>query len=93
MASFSFTNVSGGPVLLRLNSGVTLHLAPGEVSRELEGADVLGNARLEPLLQRRLLHLEEVPGSSTGRRPSSRSASRSKRTKRDADSADEGAES
>jgi len=64
---FKITNASNGPVLIRLRSGATLHLAPGEQSPELEGPEVRNNPRLEPLLARRLVTLEETSPTAASR--------------------------
>jgi hypothetical protein len=63
---FQITNTSSGPVLIRLRSGATLHLVPGERSPELEDPDVRNNPRLEPLLARRLVTMQEVSSTSRG---------------------------
>lgn len=81
MAS-QITNKSGGVILVRLRSGGTLHLAAGEQSPELEDADVRNNPRLEPLVQRNLIAVEDVtpadkPSGSAAK--SSRGSQASKR--------------
>jgi len=42
-------NLTDRPVLLRLNSGKTLHLAPHETSPEVRDAEVKGNDKFNKL--------------------------------------------
>lgn len=56
----TITNESDERVLLRFNSGSTHHLAPGEVLKEVEHAQVKGNARIHGLAERRLIRLAEA---------------------------------
>lgn len=74
MAS-QITNKSSGLILVRLRSGATLHLAAGEKSPELEDADVRDNPRLESLLQRNLIAVEELTPAD---KPSGSAAKRSR---------------
>lgn len=74
MAS-QITNKSSGVILVRLRSGGTLHLAAGEQSPELEDADVRNNPRLEPLVQRNLIAVEDVTPAD---KPSGSAAKRSR---------------
>ena len=60
MPSYRVTNRSSAPVLLRLRSGPTLHLAPGEHSASLHSAEVMRNPRIESLRERRLVDVDEV---------------------------------
>jgi hypothetical protein len=62
------TNSSDGPVLIRLRSGATVHLATGERSPELADSEVRNNPRIEPLLERRLIAVREVAATSRGGR-------------------------
>jgi hypothetical protein len=64
---FTITNTSDGPVLVRLRSGATLHLAAREQSQVLEDPDVRNNPRLEDLLARQLVELQEVSPTATAR--------------------------
>lgn len=50
----SIENLSDTLVLLRLNSGATRHLAPGEIA-EVEPVEVKGNAAFDRLAERRLV--------------------------------------
>lgn len=74
MAS-QITNKSSGVILVRLRSGGTLHLAAGEQSPELEDVDVQNNPRLESLLQRNLITVEDV---TSPEKPSGSAAKRSR---------------
>ncbi len=53
--SVKFENLTNRPVLLRLNSGSTLHIAPRQVSAECMDGDVQNNQMLQKLLGRRVL--------------------------------------
>jgi hypothetical protein len=63
----SIENRSDTLVLLRLNSGVTRHLAPGEVA-EVEPVEVKGNASIDRLAERRLISVDtgEAPAEAPG---------------------------
>jgi hypothetical protein len=54
-------NLTNRPVLLRMNSGQTLHLSPRTTSGEIVDADVQNNAKVQKLEGRRViaLHKEE----------------------------------
>jgi len=56
------TNRSDRQVLLRLKSGVTRNLAPGEVADKLESVEVLGNARIAHLDASGLVSIETSEG-------------------------------
>lgn len=73
--AFQITNKSSDVILVRLSSGSTLHLAAGEQSPELEDADVRNNLRIEPLVQRNLIAVEDVTPSE---KPSGSAAKRSR---------------
>jgi hypothetical protein len=64
---FKITNTSSGPVLVRLRSGATLHLASGEQSPVLEDPEVRNNPRLDALRGRRLVTLEEATPAAAPR--------------------------
>jgi hypothetical protein len=53
-------NLSKKPVLLRLNSGKTLHLAPNKTSSELRDAEVRSNTKVQKLQDRYVIALHEV---------------------------------
>jgi len=66
-------NLTNRPVLLRLNSGQTLHLAPRTTSGEIREVEVKGNAKAQKLLDRRVIALhkiEEKKRSTRGRKKS-----------------------
>jgi hypothetical protein len=48
----SLKNLSNRPVLLRLNSGETLHLAPRQISREITKGEILNNQMIQKLVER-----------------------------------------
>ena len=64
------TNLSRNLILVRLLSGGTVHLRPGEQSGELPDAEFNGNPRVEDLVRRRLLGVEEIPDRRKTRRSS-----------------------
>ena len=51
-------NLTNRPVLLRLNSGRSLHLAPRAVSHDIRAAEVDGNGKAEKLRARRIIAIE-----------------------------------
>ena len=53
-------NLTNRPVLLRLNSGQTLHLAPRIATTEIMEVEVKGNTRLQKLQERHVIALHEV---------------------------------
>lgn len=50
-------NKTDARILLRFNSGLTRHLAPGETLKGVEHVEVKGNARIGRLQQRRVIAL------------------------------------
>jgi hypothetical protein len=76
------TNASSGPVQIRLRSGATLHLAPGEQSPELEDPEVRNNPRLDALVARRLVTLEEPAPAAPPRAGGRRGAASARRPRR-----------
>ncbi|NNG15168.1 MAG: hypothetical protein HKM89_01720 [Gemmatimonadales bacterium] len=65
--SLTIKNESEGRVLLRFNSGLTRHLAPGEVVEGVEEVEVKGNRRIKSLEDKHLVALLEA-GSKKVRR-------------------------
>ena len=66
-------NLTNRPVLLRLNSGQTLHLAPRTTSSEIREVEVKSNSKVQKLEGRRVIALhkvEEEKRSSRGRKKS-----------------------
>jgi hypothetical protein len=56
-------NLTHRPVLIRLNSGTTLHIAPAACSDEVADGERVRNAKIEKLLKRRVISLiEQKPG-------------------------------
>ena len=47
-------------LLLPLNSGVTLRLSPGEVSKELNDAEIMENSKVSKLLDLRSIVVEPL---------------------------------
>ncbi len=61
--SVKIENLTNRPVLLRLNSGRTLHLAPRATSSEIGGVEVNKNDKAQKLLARHVIALHEMEGS------------------------------
>jgi hypothetical protein len=76
-------NLTTRPVLLTLSTGETLRLSPGETSETLEDVEVRGSTKLEKLISRSVITMQEHP-----RRSSARKAGKS--TKSDATTTDSG---
>ncbi len=53
-------NLTNRPVLLRLNSGSTLHIAPRQISGECADGDIQNNPMVEKLQQRLVISLEPI---------------------------------
>ena len=53
-------NLTNRPVLLRLNSGQTLHLAPRTTSGEILDVEVKSNAKVQKLEGRRVITLHKI---------------------------------
>jgi len=62
-------NLTNRPVLLRLRSGRSLHLAPRKTSEEISDVEVINNAKVSKLQAHRIisLHQPEQSGHTTGR--------------------------
>jgi len=58
--SVKIENVTNRPVLLRLNSGKTLHLAPNTTSTEILEVDVNNNSKVHKLQDRKVIALHKV---------------------------------
>jgi hypothetical protein len=54
-------NITSRPVLLRLNSGQTLHLAPRTTSKEVREVEVSNNAKVQKLRERHVIALHKLP--------------------------------
>ena len=53
-------NLTNRPVLLRLNSGQTLHLAPRATSRKISEIEVTKNLKVQKLQNRHIIALHKV---------------------------------
>ncbi len=53
-------NLSNRPVLLRLNSGQTLHIDPRKTSEEVLDVEIERNAKASKLVARRVIALREM---------------------------------
>lgn len=62
------TNVSRTLILVRLRSGDTIYLRPGEQTRELPDAEINDNPRVGTLVERHLVSVDTVPEPKKGRR-------------------------
>lgn len=63
-------NLTNRPVLLRLNSGQTLHLTPRTTSGEILDVEVKSNTKVQKLAGRRVIALHETEEKRPTRRPS-----------------------
>ncbi len=77
--SVKIENLTTRPVLLRFNSGRTLHLAPGATEADVPESDVNHNVKVRKLQERRLIALH---AGETGRTSAQRSKKRKKAPKR-----------
>jgi hypothetical protein len=62
-------NITDRKVVVRLSSGETLHIAPRTTSDELNDVEVQ-NAKIEKLLQRRMIALHQTRGKGSSSRSS-----------------------
>lgn len=76
------TNRSDRQVLLRLRSGMTRTLAPGDVVEKLEAVEVLGNARIDHLVAGGFVSIEAVEGKAARSRGGKKPARPKKRSAR-----------
>jgi hypothetical protein len=61
------TNRSRGLLTIELNSGATVHLAPGETSDSVEELEVADNRWVTKLLDRQQIEVEQPKGESGSR--------------------------
>lgn len=61
---YQIKNFSSRTVLIRCNSGETLHVAPRTVSAEIMGVEVENNPTIEKLKNRCVIALQEVEKKS-----------------------------
>jgi hypothetical protein len=59
------TNVSDMVLLIRLRTGGSVHLRPGERTGELAGAEVYHNPRVDTLVERHLVRIDDVAAAPT----------------------------
>ena len=57
-------NLTLRPVVMRLNSGASLHLSPGMTSQEIGDEEVHRNEKVEKLRARRVIELTGVKAAS-----------------------------
>jgi len=55
-----------GPVMVPLNSGVTVRLSPGQSSAELADVEVADNPKVDKLLGRGVIEVETVTAKKSG---------------------------
>lgn len=53
-------NLTNRPVLLRLNSGNTMHLAPSKISTQILDVEVNNNSKVQKLKDRKIISLHPV---------------------------------
>ncbi len=58
--SIEIKNLTSRPVLMRLNSGQSLHLAPGATSAEVLDSEVSNNPKVTKLQGRHIISLIDV---------------------------------
>ncbi|MFH0887061.1 MAG: hypothetical protein V1843_02715 [bacterium] len=71
-AAYSIRNLSRQTVLVRLNSGMSLHLAPNETSVAVSNEEVTDNPMIERLMSQRIITLTTVESDNntdTGTNP------------------------
>ncbi len=78
--SVEIKNLTNRPVLMRLNSGRSLHLAPGATSTELADTEISNNAKVEKLTGRHVIALNAV-SKRAHRAPSAKKAKAKKAKK------------
>jgi hypothetical protein len=67
--ALTVTNVSGMVLLIRLRSGDSLHLGPGERTGELADAEVRDNPRVDTLVERGLVRIGDVAAAPADTAP------------------------
>ena len=55
------TNLTQRPVLMRLNSGTSLHLSPGARSSKIVDAEVSNNEKVKKLQERHIIAMDASP--------------------------------
>ena len=64
--SVQLINRANGLTVVALNSGESIHLAPGETSRPIGEFEIKDNAKLHKLLERNLIVTTGTAGASSG---------------------------
>ena len=82
-------NLTGRPVTLNLNSGMALHLPPGQISEQILEVEVESNAKVEKLREQRVIAVRPIdepapaippePPEDQGEPPTEESHARSRR--------------
>ncbi len=67
--AFTITNRARHLLVLPLNSGETVHLAPGETSPPIEDYELAKNSKVERLMQDGIITATTAPASSGGEGP------------------------
>lgn len=57
-------NSMNRPVYFRLNSGISMHLAPGGTSEEILDSEIAGNSKVQRLRDRKVILVHEVKKKS-----------------------------
>lgn len=69
-------NCTSREILLRLKSGLTVHLAAGARTAALEGAEINGNQRIASLVDRQLVVIEDAASVGARARPPGRATTK-----------------
>jgi hypothetical protein len=56
--------LGSGPIFVPLNTGANLRLSPGQTSEELSDVEVVDNAKIEKLLARGVIDIQDVKDTS-----------------------------
>jgi hypothetical protein len=75
-------NLTNRPVLLRFNSGHTLHLAPRTISLEIRDVEINRNAKIQMLMGRRVIALQQVTEETPVTRRPTKKPTKSKKRKK-----------
>ncbi|MGD9161904.1 MAG: hypothetical protein PVG39_26065 [Desulfobacteraceae bacterium] len=64
MMSIKIENSVNRPVYFRLNSGISLLLAPGATSEEILDSEIAGNSKVQRLRTRKVIEIREATKKS-----------------------------
>ena len=56
--------LASGPIFVPLNTGANLRLSPGQTSEELSDVEVVDNAKVEKLLARGVIGIQDIEDAS-----------------------------